>query len=347
MLHIKRTIAEEYDVISWLLRIFVGGALNIVILNTFSAFISNNVPIVEGGYQTSVLFTPILFPAFASFFALVLVAPLIISLCLTKREPYLKLVPPFYISIIGIVWISTVWLYSNLAVEIFAFFGLVLGAAGYSEDRLATSILGIATERDIIYFEHLRVYADIEAIKSRIFIPAIMSTLNLSDRVEGDAEQGYLFQMNKDYEYANLISLSRDKSYPEITDVKVVYFEKAKYNLRFSPTFIEHSKRNSGYLQSVLLEREPKLPCEVVIALTNTALDPLIDSVVDELHGYYTRYKRLPARDSVKILGLLGIAVITFGLFVSHQPDIYWQLAILFDVFVYLAELPGLFRRRK
>jgi hypothetical protein len=348
MRQLEETVSQNYDVISWLFRILLGGAINIVLLSVLVSFVEFYVPLVNGSYDTSVLFAPQLLPTFLFLSIAYFISPLILSICLTKRQPYLKIVPPFYISIISIVWMLTYWLSSNISLlPIVVAFGLTVGYAGYYEDTLATSLMGIATTGDMIYFEHLRLYADIETVKARICVPAIMNALHLSERIEGDNEQGYRFISKRDQFFKTLISLSKDKDYPNLTDVKVAYFEKTRYSIRSSPDLLEYVRKTSKYLQlSVFLEREPKLICEVVMAPTNTARDPLIDSIEDELQGYYARYKRLPARNSIKILGLLGLALLTIGLVLSGQPDIYWQLSILFDVFVYLSELPDLIRRR-
>jgi hypothetical protein len=333
--------------ISWIVRIFFGGAVSIIFLSVLSAFIVYNVPILNGVYQTNVLFTPRLFPTFTLLLFMYLISPLVLSICLTKREPYLKLVPPFYIAIVSIVWILIAWLSSNISLLfIVIFFGFLVGYVGFFEDVAATSLLGIATARDLIYFEHLRVYAEIEHVKARISNLAVMKTLNLSERIEGDAEQGYRFVSQRIYTIKNLIVLSKDKDYPDLTNVKVVYIERARYNLRLSPVFLEKTNETSEYIHSLFLKREPVLHYEVMTGLTNTALDPLIDSVEDELHGYYARYKRLPARDSLKILGLLMLGVMTLVLWLSNQPDIYWQLSLLFDIVVYLSQISDLLRRR-
>jgi hypothetical protein len=343
----RRTLTEQYDMISWIVRVFFGGAVSIFFLSVLSSFISYYVPLVNNVYQTDNLFTPQLFPTFILLLGTYLISPLVLCFCLTKREPYLKLVPPLYISIISVSWMVIYWLASNLSLLlIVAFSGMFMMYVGLFEDMAARSILGIATVRELVYFEHLRIYADVEVVRARISDLAIMTTLELSERSEGDAEQGYRFNTQRRYDIKKVISLRRDRSYPDSTDLKVVYFERARYNLRFSPAFFERINEFSEYLHSIFLKREPILPCEIVIPLTNTALDPLVDSVEDDLHGYYARYRRLPARDSVKILGLLAIAGLTVGLFLSKQPDIYWQLSLLLDILIYLMEIPELLRRR-
>jgi hypothetical protein len=346
--------SEKYDEISWVIRIILGGALNIVFLNALSTFIETHITYeaATATYYITNLWTPSLFPQFVTLVVMVLIGPFLVSLLLTKREPTLKIVPPFYVAIFGFAWILIFWLipYESIRAFLAIVFGVTLLFVGRMEDRLVTSVLGIATDRECIYFEHLRVYAQIEEVKARLSVPEIMDNLFLSDRVEGNAEQGYMFRTERGYDVVNKILLVRDEHFPEtpITNVKIAYYYKKRYNVQFSPTFLENCRRTSGYIRDIFLnrDRDAAMPLEVIVPLTNNVRDPLIDSIIDELMGYYARSKRLSRFDKIKIGAVLGIATMTVGLFVFDQPQL-GVASIVLDTFLALSELPDIVRRSK
>jgi hypothetical protein len=316
---VKRTLREDYEIISWLLRIFLGGAFNIVLLNALLAFVKENISYdVHGTLYAGVLFSPEVLPQFVILLVAVCLSPFPISLILTKREPELKIVPPLYITLLSFVWIMIFWLSTFGTGEIFLVFllGATLVGCGLVEDRLVTTILGMTAERDSIYFEHFRAYAEIDDVKARLAIPEIKDHLSLSDRVDGDSEKGYVFRTKRGYAFIIRISLTRDRQFADLTDVRIVYYEKARYNLRVSANFLEYAKDISLYLKDIFPNRERPIGVEVITSLTNTVHDSLKDSIIDEMYGYYTQYKRLSGWDILKIGALLVILVLTIVLFV-------------------------------
>jgi hypothetical protein len=348
---LKRTLAEDYDIISWLLRIISGGLLNIVFLNALLTFVSSHTSYTStpnGVTYYYDLFAPSVLPQFIIFVAMVLFGPFFMSLILTKRSPNLRIVPPYYVAAMGAVYL----LASQIApLEpnrdfLTVMFGLIMVAMGSIEDKFVTSILGLATDRENIYFEQLTVFAHINDVKTRLCIPEIRDELNLSYKIEGDARRGYTFCTKGGNVFINKIQLTRNKDYPhEATDFKVAYYEKAKYNLRASPAFLEHSKKTVAYLNDILYNRVPSLAFAVISEFQNNVRDPFVDSVVDEMYGYYAKSKRLSFPDVLKIVAMLGIFVMTIALFVYEQP-LYGGISAALDALIVLSELPDLVRKQ-
>jgi len=342
------SLSAKYNQISWELRILLGGAFNIVLVNALSAFIKEHISYdAQGNLYAGTLFSPEVLPQFVILLVAVFLSPFLISLILTKREPELKIVPPLYITLLSFVWITIFWLSTFGTAEIFLISLLegTLVGCGLVEDRLVTTILGMTAERESIYFEHFRAYAEIGDVKARLAIPEIKDHLLLSDRVDGDSEKGYVFRTKRGYAFIIKISLTRDRQFAELTDVRIVYYEKARYNLRVSANFLEYAKDTSLYLKDIFPHRERPIGVEVITSLTNTVHDSLIDSIIDEMYGYYTQYKRLSGWDILKIGALLGILVFTIVLFV-YGLTLYGGLTALIDGLFALSELPDILRRQ-
>ena len=157
----KKTMAENYDIISWVLCMFLGGMINVGILNATYAFLQATVyPIADQLLAILVLIGLIVF---------VVLLPLALSLILTAIQPELRIVPPFFITIISVAWFFVLTINpSNVQDTLFAvaILGMSYIALGYSEDWITTKVLGKAVERDSIYFEKLLVYGEVEMSKT-------------------------------------------------------------------------------------------------------------------------------------------------------------------------------------
>lgn len=337
---IKKTTAENHDIISWLLCIFLGGTINIGILNAAYSYYLQNLPSISDLYRIIITVSYILFA---------ILLPFILSLILTGIQPELRIVPPFYITAISWAWMFVLWINPNNASTMITptiLIGMFYVALGIAEDKLTTAILGIAIERRNIYFEHLRVYATIDEVKDRLTIPEIRRSLYLSDRVEGNAEKGYTFKTKGGYVFINRILIIKDKDFPELTSLKIAFYEKRSYSLKVSPSFIEESHKTLWYLKDVFIGHEPEIGLEVILPFTNSTSDILIDNVVDDLRGYYVKSKQFSIRDRLTIASLVGILALTIVLFLIEQP-IYAGLSIAIEVLLAVLQLPDLIRKQR
>jgi len=243
---LKRTLAENYDIISWVIRILIGGAANIMLVNALIAYIPTTLVIIPATptQQQTVITTA--FPQIIAFLAIIAPSPIAISLALSKTRPKLRIVPPFYITLVSAIWLYISWFNTfDLATAFFTVYGGAgLAACGYVEDKLITSILGVAAERESIYYEQLTVFADINDVKNRLSIPEIKTSLSLRDRIDGDSEHGYTFKTRRNADFVNKITLTKSNVYPETTVMKIVYYEEGRYNLRVSLRFLEEAKKH-------------------------------------------------------------------------------------------------------
>lgn len=328
------------------MRILLGGAINIVFLNALATYLPQTLTYSIGSNDIFITWTPQLL----TLILLVTLTPIPISIMLTKTQPKLRIVPPFYITLVTFAWILFSWVnINNFNTTFFAAYGgFALSACGFAEDKLIASVMGIAAERESIYYEHLKVYGDIEDVKTRLGTTEIKDALFLRDRIEEDAQHGYIFKTRRGAPYHSKISLSKDKDFPEITDVKIVYYEEGRYNLRVSKGFLEEARRASAYARDILCNREPCIAFEVVVSFTNSAntRDALVDSIIDEMRGYYVRTKKFTKMEWFKVVAFVAVTLATVALFLTEQST-YGTLAAILDGLIVISQLPDILRREK
>jgi hypothetical protein len=338
-------MSEEYDLISWVIRIFIGGAFNIVFIAGWLNLYWNSGHVVNGtiDFSGASLTNIVLLWILA---AIIGFSPLLASLALSKKEP-LRIVPPFYVAVVTFGFIIAIWgitSSSNFVLSVMT--GGMFAFAGLIEDVAAITILGITSDRANIYFEQLTVYADIDDVKARLTVPEIKDGLFLSDKIEGDSEKGYLFKNTyENYSFSHEISLTKSKEEPETTILKIVYFYVGKYNLTNSPAFIEEATKISLYLREILSNRKPNIMFARDIGFTNNVQDSLIDKIIDDNRGYYVKSKRFTKLDWFRISAIVLIAVVAMILFAVEETT-YGALTAVLDALITISQLPDLMKKQ-
>jgi hypothetical protein len=339
----RKTLTENYDIILWMFCVFLGGSLNVGFINALNNYSQYWVTNVNKSplSQTSAEL------ALSGLLIVVIILPIILSLILTSIQPSHLIVPPFFITIVSAVWagillVNAANIGSMLATVVTL--GLFYSALGYMEDSLTTKILGKTAERESVYFEHFRVYSDVDSVKTRLLIPEIRRGLHISERTGDDGEGGLIFKSIATT-FKSDLTVTKDKDYPELTSLKVVYYEIGNYSLKVSPFFIEQMHKMSGYIKDVFNNHLPIMGVEVISSFTNKVNDPTVDKVINNFQGFYHMSKQLSITDRFKIALFVGILVLTGILFLIEQPG-YAVLSIAIEVLIAVLGLPDLIRKR-
>jgi hypothetical protein len=69
-------------------------------------------------------------------------------------------------------------------------------------------------------------------------------------------------------------------------------------------------------------------------------------AIIDELRGYYIKYKRLSTGDSIKVVAIIGTFILSGVLLWLGQP-VYAILSAVINSLFAVSELPNIIRRRK
>jgi hypothetical protein len=343
----KRTLAENYDIIAWQLRIFIGGTFNMAFIYIFLAYFASN---ISPTGQLISLSTSYWAP-FAVLFILVVFSPFLMSLILSKTYPNIQIVSPFWLALVSFVEILITGIgvgsLPNLGTLILV--DLLYLATGYVEDGLTPKLLGIAVEKEQIYFEHLHIIAYIDDVLKQLTIPVIKNRLRLSNVIEGDATQGYILKTRKKRgeNCAYKLSLARNEENKKATELKIVYFEKGRYVLTSSPDFLEWMREISDYLQDVLSRPDRDLHFAVtpIVRLTNQAQDSLIDSVMSDMEGYVAKYKRFSLSERIGLIAFVAILGSTATMFFVGRESYALVLGVI-DALLAIYEVRDILNRR-
>jgi len=336
------------------MRIIGASILNLIILQAFVQYIQANTTASTSTITTIFLTSWQEFGLFFLVALFIILFPLISSLAFTERRQEIekiKIVPPFFISIIGAGYLVILLINSGTIAlnSVFAFgslFIFIYAISGNGQDRIGSAIFGRASERELVYFTKFDVEADIEDVKNRIRIPEIRRQFNFGMKIEGDSGTGYTIVTPRGFDFITKMRLIKDKDKPNNTIVKVAFYEKGRYSLRTSALFVENTKLLSNYLYDVFVDRTPKFETTIKTALTNSAHDELIDSVIDDMRGLYVRSQEFGIGDWIKVGSFVLIVILTIYLFIEGLT-LYGGLTIVLDALLGITELPDVFRKRR
>jgi hypothetical protein len=340
---VRKAASDNYDILQWMICVFLAGSINVGIING-----ANN---YSQYWATTVNKAPVnltlAYIVLAVFIVALVVLPIVLSLILTSIQPSHLIVPPFYITIVSIVWfciMSVTPTNAGEALPAIITLGMFYVTLGFGEDWITTKIIGITTEREYVYFEHLRVYSNINSVKERLLTPEIRRALHIA-HVPEEENNDLVFksiatQLKRD------ITISTDSEYPEYTIMKITYYEVGRYSLRVSPFFIEENRKMSSYIKDVFSNRSPAIGIEVIVPFTNKIDDPAIDRVIDRCKGYYNVSKQLSTEDRVKVGLFIAIFILTGILFLVEQPSFAF-LSIAIEVLIAVLGFPDIIRKRR
>lgn len=303
-----------------------------------------------GVYGSHISSTEELIP-FVALFILLVFSPFLMSLILSKNYPNLRIVSPFWLALVSFAEILIAAV-NFIAIEgligLIVFGGLYL-LAGYGEDRITTRVLGIAIEKEQIYFEHLHVVADIDDVLKQLSIPAIRNLLKLSDVMEGNSTQGQVLKTRKKRgeNCACRLSLARTEGDTKTAELKTAYFEKGRYTLTTSLDFLEWARETSRNISDALgnPERDRHYGVKPIVRFTNKAQDPLIDSVVADLQGYIAKSKKFSTVERIKIVALIAFLAVTPIMFVIGAEPTGVAFVVI-DVVLAMFETSDALKRR-
>ncbi len=365
-------VSDEYSVLQWALRLIIGVSSSILILQFISWFVNTNttysnsttqtIQIVNGVVVSNTAVTnvvpkfmflspPLLYFAIP-IFLLFLLSPFFLSLIFTNRgaEPQnLRLVPPFAIGLAtaayGIVFlvpfpnpnqINSPLFTAEFVRFFYGFFGLFFfGFLSYGQDRLAVLVLGRTAERDGIYFEKISVHGDIDEVKAKLLSTEVLDNLFLSERIDGDRNDGYVLKTGRFFDFRTRIGLSVDRENNGFTILKAAFYLRTRYSLSLEKYAVEHTKKNSAYLHQVLTDRNPAMAIEVLVPLTNSENDSFVSETIDDLRGLLVQTRRAPRASLVLVLFFIILTIgIAFAYFSGQSSSSLLPLGIAIDVLI-------------
>jgi hypothetical protein len=304
--------SQVYSLLAWVLNLFVGAALNVVVL-TFLVFVLQALP------------WPAVLGQVANWIALVLLAvafvllPIILSSLTTELAPTRIIVPPSYIQVLSAGWFLVIFPIWNLVPNWFFSLGdglgllfvllAILGAA--VDDALTPSALGYAFDPKKLPVRCLVVQASVSEVQDCIMNDDYRSIIGLQkDPVE--IEQGLLLRTPKSDSDQVLMLLSKAGNE---TRIIISAFVKEQYQITAPDVAKELLREKTLYITEILtFPKEGTKPIPVTEEKDESRLvkdRELIAAFIlkDEAIGFFEKLSKVSTSAWARIV----LIAITYG----------------------------------
>jgi len=382
-LHIRDTaewLANPYELIRWILYVFIGGAISIVPFATLSDYyirlsigeiLNHPPPLVSGNTIVSgqsFYYTPIEYASLFLAFTLVYSLMLITSLALTRVFPDRKVVPPFFMQMIVLVWflssIFSIGQYYQLIPQsdyagnytlsvnqsILTWYllgGVFLFVSGFTQDRVVTGVVGRTARYGNILRYSMKVMMEPKALRDLLLIEKFRRGLSVSRKTETDAS-GSIYLWRR-FGFTNVLQIelrpnkeTRDGKEMTDTVMNVIGYERRAYYVQTSDSQIEGFNGDLYYIKSILDRHDPPISYSKE---PDTNADKLVYQAIDELQGLSPHIERVSKLGWLKLGGFIAALFISGFFFLSHDPTNGFIL--IGSAFLLLAfELPSRIRAR-
>lgn len=338
-------IARQYELIAWIISIFVGGSINSIALKIFVIYYWENYGHLHPTIIQLVNYIPDLILPVSILFAI----PILLSLALTKivSESEKQIVPPLYLQIIAVtLFFLFGYYFGEIAVNLQMFLVFIgyIALVGETQDRIVKWSVGLSGHEDYLFAFSLKAKADLEAVKEIIMIEPIRNTLGLVDGFE-KTNRGLIFRTRKSDRNQIVIELQEKKGEHSETFVNMVAFERRRYSIKSSEQLEEYAKSKIAYLKDVFSRSEYSIELKEV---PDYSIRSLRNYIVDEeMAGISSRMTGISRLGWLKTSAFIFGMIIVIGLlFYQERPE---ALALLAMFLLYVAtDLPSrlLSRRR-
>ena len=331
--------SKTYDTFDWAIRIFIGSAIESSLFNLLAVIIRSNSELVSTSQGPAPAWeTAPLFYGIIALIAIIMIAPFLLSLALSKIDVELedlRIVPPQYIAYVGSVYAAVFVILVPLAGQVYQpqfansalvsllaiSFLLFVVLGGRAEDKLTVAILGRTADKQQIYFEKLTIDASLEEVKTKLTTREYADNLFLRMDIEGDKNKGYTVKTERGYDFVAKVGMYPDDEDKNKTILKAAFYQQSRYSLKVTKFFIENDHRQASYLAEILTDREPPMKIETIIPLTNSAHDIFVNEVIDDLRGFYVKTKKAPRVSVILVMTNLALTGMTIGFAALGYPQ--------------------------
>lgn len=270
---------------------------------------------------------------------LLYITPIFLSLVLTRMNPEKRIVPPLYMQIIAVVWFLMLRFEKTEMTTLALLFAYIY-LASTTQDKIVTCLYGISTHRDDVYGYSLRLNTAPKKIRDILMNERFRRTIGLQKDFE-ETDRGIILKTHKNDIYQIFIQIESDDENRAL--VNMVFFEKRKYNIKMTEDLIEFAQSKIAYIENVFSRDDYQLELQKESSLTH--VQPLIDFVIDEMHGISPHVVGKPFASYFKLTAFIFALLISIYFIFKWESIEGW--AILAMILLYLAfELPDKLRRQ-
>ncbi|MGH2638949.1 MAG: hypothetical protein ACRDF4_06675 [Rhabdochlamydiaceae bacterium] len=283
---LRSQISSDYYLIQWILFIFIGALLNTVFLFQYANFIQSSLS--KSGITIIVILI--------IYSALLVFAPVIVSVILSQLLPYKKIVPPYFVLIVaaGLFFVnhySTFTTPPNGGVDTLLLMTYVLFSGGIGEAIITFLVGRQVTQEDIITY-CFKVRASLEKIRSILLTDKYRNRFGIDAYVIDDEANLLRFRSLKAARNKFLIEVRKlDPSKEpylvtdDLCEIDIASFREGRYSFDRTVNLEERSRESFFVYLKDVLQRE-SIDYDF---LQDARPDSLLDLIIDSQAGMIVR----------------------------------------------------------
>lgn len=183
--------------------------------------------------------------------------PVLLSFASTLKHPQKRIIPPFYIQIIGVgILIADLVIHSkNYQLALMAIYASVMFTyvVGKFQDLFIVKLLGIFISPEDLKISRLKVYSDKDKISS-ILMGQARQSLHLEKRPLEELKKSSILKSKREARFTTYIEVDGTNNEIGYSIVNLVFFEKGDYSTLPSDDLNEYQREKTVYLQKVLID---------------------------------------------------------------------------------------------
>jgi len=299
---LRTRFVNNFELVRWIVYVFIGGAVYAAVWQVYADFLFA-IPQIFGGPIPAGLQIPVILVLPS---VLLFIAPLLLSIVLTRAKPEKQLVPPLYINLVAFAWFMAFVLirYTSDTLVAFGFFGVVGYFGGVIMNRVAIYLLGIAVNPDDFLSYSFTAQTDFRTVQAMMENKKYRENIGIIES-DLDEEKSVLTLIGRSAYHFVLEVVS---NFP-LTSVSVnaVFYDRADWYVRpKSDGLTESVESLVSYLKSIFQRGQIGI---VDGGKETPGTQLLIQSVMDKMEGVIPRYKEVSRVGWLKIFAFLGAVI--------------------------------------
>ena len=317
--------SEEYEIVRWVVYVFLGGGIAYIAFSNFTQFYINlyTKSVIQLPVGAPISFTLSQYGILAVYFLIVFITPILTSLVLTQLHPDKRIVPPLFMQAISFV-LNLVPLISLKIVAPSQYIGTIeqgIGGlyfvgiyyviiGGIIQDSIVTWILGLTINGDNILRASLVASTDYSFARSIVTQKKYWNRIGLRMRLYKDKETVIIRSARNARTITSLEIAPHTKSAPDEpvkTLINIIKFKKGSYYIKKDEELSESLRIAVLYIKDLFERQTPS------IKATESSPDnaaALVNSSIAEMQGLTFQLQQTSTLGWVKSLAFAAATLI-------------------------------------
>lgn len=258
LVQLRLTSNNDYEFVRWLICVFIAGAVYSIILYQFGTQLGTLLPQLElPTIQNPDVKIDLILVTQMSMYALILLAiPPLFSITATRLIPEKRIVPPFYIHMIAVGYMSfyfstqhfmpNIWFLNIFVLFMYSIF------IGLTHDIIVQTILGRnVREKDLLTYSFKIKNINVKNLENLFMSERHRRHFRLDGRIE-EIDDGVRLRNTPDIDTRMIIEIKTDK---DDVLLNLLFFERGRYYFKYTDMLIDDAKEKSRYIEDLIKEK--------------------------------------------------------------------------------------------